>query len=190
MMKLDIIAIVRIALLLAATAIGSAVAAESREARLDRLFEDLSNAETEAEARAVEDDIWKTWIKTGDQDIDMLMQQALDRRRNYDFAGALEVLDRLVQIAPEYAEAWNQRATVNFHLERYEDSLIDISRALKYEPRHFGALAGRGVVRFRQGRQALAYQNIIAAMQIHPFLKERFMLPEPLRDGSMFEDAR
>ncbi len=152
-------------------------AEETRASRLDALFTKLAEAADEQTAFAVEHEIWILWTHTGNPDIDELMGEAMRRRGNYDFRGALEVLDRLVETAPDYPEAWNQRATVYFHLGEFENSLMDVAEALRLEPRHFGALAGRGVIRLQQGRPALAYQNILAAMEIHPWIRERSLLP-------------
>ena len=151
---------------------------ETREARLDRLFSELAAAPDEATAKTIENQIWVNWLQSGDTEIDTLMADAIQRRRQYDFGGALEVLNTVVAKAPDYAEGWNQRAMVNFYLRNYEASLADIAETLKREPRHFGALAGRGIIRFQQGKPALAYQSIITAMKIYPFIPERSMVPD------------
>ncbi len=155
----------------------AAFAEDSREARLDDLFGALAEAPDEPSAYLIEHEIWMLWTHSGDADADAQMGEAMRRRSNYDLRGALEVLDRLIESEPDWAEAWNQRATVYFHLGELENSLQDVAEALRLEPRHFGALAGRGVIRLQQGRPALAYQNILEAMAIHPWIRERSMLP-------------
>ena len=112
-----------------------------------------------------------------------MMRDAMRRRSSYDFDGALEVLNQVIALNPDYPEAWNQRATVYFHQQQYEQSLEDVARALELEPRHFGAMAGRGVIRYFQGKPALAIQNIQQAAKYHPYLKEleMFGLPYPAR---------
>jgi hypothetical protein len=67
---------------------------------------------------------------------------------------------------------------VRFHQQKYEASLEDIAETLVLEPRHFGALAGRAVIRLYQSKSALARQNIIEASKIHPYLKERAFFPD------------
>ena len=109
---------------------------------------------------------------SGNDEVDAMMRDAMRRRGSYDFDGALEVLNRVISIMPDYPEAWNQRATVHFHKKEYEKSLEDVAKALELEPRHFGAMAGRGVIRFFQGKPALARQNILQAAEYHPYLKE------------------
>jgi tetratricopeptide (TPR) repeat protein len=160
-----------------------AVAAEStRDALLDQRFVALKQAQDESSAREIEQEIWKLWMVSGNAAIDALMQQALEARRWGDYDKAFGLLDRVIEIDAEYAEAWNQRATLHFLRGEYEQSLENVARTLELEPRHFGAMAGRGVIRLRQGRSALAIQNIKAAMDYHPFLRERTLVPPQFLD--------
>ncbi|MEO0619007.1 MAG: tetratricopeptide repeat protein, partial [Pseudomonadota bacterium] len=77
----------------------------------------------------------------------------------------------LVKAAPDYAEAWNKRATVNYMVGRLDESLSDIERTLELEPRHFGALSGRALVLTDKGDKKGALAAIEQAMRIHPFLR-------------------
>lgn len=151
--------------------------------KLDALFVQLKNAPDESRAREAENAIWQQWLLSGDEQIDAMMRDAMRRRSSYDFDGALDVLNEVIALKPDYPEAWNQRATVYFHQQQYEQSLEDVARALELEPRHFGAMAGRGVIRYFQGKPALAIQNIQQAAKYHPYLKEleMFGLPYPAR---------
>ena len=146
-------------------------------ALLDEYFNLLKTAPDQQAASQIENDIWQLWFQTNDAEVDSLMKQALQRRQAYDFNGAIEHLNTIIALKPEYAEAWNQRATVYFHQEKYELALWDVAKTLELEPRHFGALAGRAIIRLQQNKPALARQNILQALQIHPFLKERNFFP-------------
>lgn len=160
-----------------------AMAAEStRDALLDQRFAELKQAQGEQSAREIEQEIWKLWMISGNADIDALMQQTLAARRWGDYDKALGLLDHVTEIDPEYAEAWNQRATLHFLRGDYGQSLEAVARTLELEPRHFGAMAGRGIIRLRQGKSALAIQNIKAALQYHPFLRERTLVPPQFLD--------
>lgn len=145
--------------------------------KLDALFVELKNAENEAEARDTEEKIWLAWMESGDDKIDAMLRDAMRKRRSYDFEGSIEVLNKIIKLKPDFSEAWNQRATLYFFQKKYEESLIDIAKTLELEPRHFGSLAGRAVIRWRQAKPELARQNIIEAMKVHPFLKEQNMFP-------------
>lgn len=153
------------------------VSINAENTKLDALFLDLKLAENEAEAKVIEGKIWVKWMESGDIIIDDLLQQAIRKRRVYDFNGSIEILNDIIALKPDFSEAWNQRATLYFYQEKYEKSLIDIAKTLELEPRHFGSLAGRAVIRWRQLKPGLARQNIIEAMKVHPFLKEQKMFP-------------
>ena len=158
---------------IAATVRGDA--AERQEQR-ERLFRLLRQAGTAAEGLAIEMDIWSYWLEAPDAEAASLMNRALERRRRYDFAGALTILDDLVEQAPQWAEAWNQRATVRFEMGREDRALADVERALALEPKHFGAMAGQAIILMRQGRMRAAQSILRRAVDIHPFLAERSMI--------------
>ena len=51
---------------------------------------------------------------------------------------AIELLDAVVELKPDYVEAWNRRATLYFVNKDYGKSLADLRQVLAREPRHFG----------------------------------------------------
>lgn len=142
----------------------------------DELFEALRTAESEAVARATEDKIWRMWLAGPNDEVALLVARAMERRRWHDFAGALPFLDEAVKKAPDWAEAWNQRAFIHFLRQDYDKSLDDIARALELEPKHFGALAGKARILMMQGRMALGQKALRRAVKINPFLRERALL--------------
>ena len=144
---------------------------------LDTLFDRLKGAPDVESAKQIERDIWLTWMKSGDPEIDAKISQSMEMRSGYDFRGAHQTLLEVVEERPDYPEGWNQLAIVEFYRGNHEQSLVHIARALELEPRHFGAMAGRAVIRLMQGKSALARQNIIEAMKLHPFLPERELFP-------------
>ena len=150
----------------------------SQMSEMDMLFQQLKYATDETTARNYEDKIWQNWFRSGDDAIDALMREAMRERNSYNFEAALKVLNQVIERRPDYAEAWNQRATIYFHMTEYEKSLQDIATTLELEPRHFGAMAGRTIIRLRQFKPALARQNMIEALKIHPYLPEKSLFPD------------
>lgn len=149
------------------------LAADNQEA----LFRALKNAPDEAEARIVENEIWKSWLDDAPTEaIRSKLDTAMRRRGQQDFQGAEVLLDEIIEAAPDYAEGWNQRAFVQFLQGDYEASLEDIGRALELEPRHFGALSGKAMILMTLGRVRLGQSALREAVEIHPYLKERSML--------------
>ena len=146
---------------------------------LDRLFDQLAKARDEKQGRAIENQIWQTWMIQPVAEVQTLIADAMKARRWYDFAKAKKLLDKAVKLAPDYAEGYNQRGFILFLQEKYDESLSDIEKALALEPRHFGALAGQALILMRQGRFATAQTVLKKAVKIHPFLKERSMIVKP-----------
>ncbi len=152
--------------------------------RIDALFEKLRFADNELVAFELEEKIWIEWTTPDDPELAKLMNDALAARRVSDYEKALHILNRVVKDWDAYSEGWNQRATVHFLRGDLEKSLKDIAETLYREPRHFGSLAGRGVIRLQQGKTALAVQNILTAMHHHPYLRERNLIA-PLLEGGL-----
>ena len=90
---------------------------------------------------------------------------AMQRR---DYPAALRSFDSMVDLAPEFAEGWNKRATLYYLMGAYENSLDDIVRTLELEPRHFGALSGRGLILQDLGRDEEALTAFEAALDLNP----------------------
>jgi tetratricopeptide (TPR) repeat protein len=153
-------------------------AAREREA----LFAALATAKTEPEAREIEDRIWQFWLRAPDEESQRLLDAAIQAQRRMDYAWALHHLAELIKRAPDYAEGWNQRATVLFLVGQYNASLEAIEETLKREPKHFGALAGKGLILTELGQDDRAQAALREALAIDPWLKERRLIkPVPER---------
>jgi len=153
-------------------------ATPARADKADDLFNALRLSNSETDARLLENEIWQYWLRGPNETATKLVARAMERRRWHDYAGALEFLDKAVAAAPNWSEAWNQRAFIHFLRESYDKSLEDLDKALELEPRHFGALAGKARILMRQGRMSLGQDALRQAVKIHPFLRERSMLIE------------
>ncbi len=154
----------------------------SDRVRLDELFRQLSEAPDEPTARRTSAQIWEIWLNPSDPALRDRMDAVAIRRQTGDLRGAIGLLDRLVADFPSYAEGWNQRATLHYVMGNLQASLDDIDEVLALEPRHFGALSGRVLIRLQQGERALALRDMRAALAIHPFLGERQFFPELEQD--------
>jgi tetratricopeptide (TPR) repeat protein len=83
---------------------------------------------------------------------------------------ALKLLDAVIKLRPDYVEAWNRRATVYYLQNDYEHSLQDIEQVLVREPRHFGALAGLGMIMQDLGDDKRALDAFRQALAVNPYL--------------------
>jgi tetratricopeptide (TPR) repeat protein len=145
-------------------------ARERQQELLDSLFERLHTAPDERTAQLLEEAVWQIWLRSGSDTVDVLMQQSIKAMNERETQSALEILDAVVALAPDYAEGWNKRATVLFLLDRYSESMRDIVRVLELEPRHFGALSGIGLIHRALGDKEKALAAFRQALEIHPFL--------------------
>ncbi|MCT8971664.1 tetratricopeptide repeat protein [Microbaculum marinisediminis] len=143
--------------------------AETAEPSVEDLLDRLSQSASEDEAKALERKIVAAWNASGSDTVDLLVQRAGAAIEDKDLGIALQYLDLVTQMLPDYAEGWNMRATVYYLLDEYELSLADIQRTLALQPRHFGALTGLGLI-FREldePEKALeAYRQVLA---VHPY---------------------
>ncbi len=114
--------------------------------RLDALLTQLHETLDEHLAMRLEQEIWTVWLHADDPELDALMRGGRVLMLRGDNTGAVRVFNRLIERAPDFAEAWNKRATVYYLMGRLDDSIADCMRVLELEPRHFGALAGLGLI--------------------------------------------
>jgi tetratricopeptide (TPR) repeat protein len=147
--------------------------AQTRARQLDDLFAGLKAAKTQDDGEAIVAQIWQVWQHSGDPELDAAMERATLVMGRVP-ALALPVLDDIVARAPGWAEGWNKRATVLYLMGEYDRSLADIDRVLALEPRHFGALAGLGLIRIEKGEPREALAAFRRALAVNPFLRERF----------------
>src|SRR6184192_1857862 len=113
---------------------------------LDFLFGALKAAPDEASAKHVEARIWAIWLQTPSDTAALLMLRAKAAMDAQQSDVALKLLDAVIKLRPDYVEAWNRRATLYYLKNDYARSLEDIQQVLIREPRHFGALAGLGMI--------------------------------------------
>src|ERR1700748_205532 len=142
---------------------------------LDFLFGALKAAPDEASARHVEGRIWAIWLQTTSDTAALLMVRAKAAMDAQKFDVALKLLDAVVKLRPDYVEAWNRRATVYYLQNDYQHSLEDIEQVLVREPRHFGALAGLGMIMQDLGDDKRALDAFRKALAVNPYLDK---LPE------------
>jgi tetratricopeptide (TPR) repeat protein len=148
------------------------VARGDRIKNLDFLFEALKVAPDADSAKLVEGRIWALWLASGSDTTDLLMTRAKTAADAKDTKLAIQLLDAVVELRPDYVEAWNRRATIHFASKDYGRSLADIRQVLAREPRHFGALSGLGVIMQEFGEDKLALEAFRRALAVNPHLQK------------------
>jgi tetratricopeptide (TPR) repeat protein len=141
------------------------------ELTLDELFAKLPENAGSPSGKRIETEILRRFNQSGSDTADLLMAWAVEAMDERNFPLALDVLDQIVMLRPNYAEGWNKRATVYFLMDEYSASLADIRRTLELEPRHFGALSGLGVILEQLERKPEAIRVYKRALEINPQLE-------------------
>ena len=147
------------------------VCADQNDPQLDDLFIALQASPSETQAANIELEIWTRW---GDHPYDPFANRQMKKGIELMNSGALgaaeDVFSRIIASHPDFAEAWNKRATVRFFRGNDTGSASDILQVIKLEPRHFGALSGLGMIRVRAGDFKGALKAYKAAQRMNPHL--------------------
>jgi len=143
----------------------------ARDGALDTLFTELKRSGNEQAAARIAARIERQWTRSGSRSIDLMMQWSASAMQARKFDVALDFLDQVVTLSPDYAEGWNRRATVHFMMDNYAMSMADIDRTLRLEPRHFGALSGMARILERGGRKERALQAYERVLEVYPMMR-------------------
>ena len=147
------------------------VARGDRLRNLDFLFGALKVAPDDTSAKAIEGRIWAVWASSRSDTATLLMTRVRTAIEAKDTDLALQLLDGVVKIRPDYVEAWNRRATLHYMNRDFSRALADIREILRREPRHFGALAGLGMILQEIGDDKQALEVYRRALAVHPRLE-------------------
>ena len=158
------------------------------EATIDDLFDRLKAA-SERDASRIESELSDRWSTSGSDSEDLLLLRGRKALREKDFKRAIGHFSRLIAFNPEFAEAWNGRATAYFADEQLGRSLADLYEVLRLEPRHFGAIIGMGLILEMLDRDEEASKAYEAALAIHPHVEGAEEGLERLRKSVKGEDV-
>ena len=149
---------------------------------LDRLFEALKIAPDEESAKYIEGRIWALWFASSSDTANLLMGRVKTAVDGKDLDLAIKLLDAVIDIRPDFVEAWNRRATVYYTKKDFGRALADIHEVLAREPRHFGALSGLGIILQELGDDKRALEVFRRALAVHPRLERIPDLVKKLSD--------
>ena len=145
--------------------------ANDKNKKLDRLFNDLKfkNATLSYE---IEQKIWELWsTHPSDKNLTTMLAEGSNLVNKQKFDQAIVVFSKVIDLDPKWAEAWNKRATVLYMVGEFQKSQDDVDKVLELEERHFGALAGQGLVNIQLENYEKAIMSYKKAQQIYPKMK-------------------
>jgi len=118
-----------------------------------------------------EHSVWQVWGRSGDTEADELLQVGIEEMNRGDGPAAVETFTKAIQRKPDFAEAWNKRATVYFLMGEHEKSLKDCDEVMKRNPAHFGALAGYGQIYLQLDQPERALTYFRRALRVNPNMR-------------------
>jgi tetratricopeptide (TPR) repeat protein len=118
-----------------------------------------------------EHSVWQVWGRSGDTEADGLLQVGIEEMNRGDGPAAVETFTKAIQRKPDFAEAWNKRATVYFLMGEHEKSLKDCDEVMKRNPAHFGALAGYGQIYLQLDQPERALTYFRRALRVNPNMR-------------------
>ena len=138
--------------------------ANNIENQLNKLFNELKLSKFDIKKSSkLEQKIWKFWVThPNNKELTNMLNNGIILMNNQKFDEAILLLTKIIELDPNWAEAWNKRATVLYMIGEFEKSQNDIDRVLELENRHFGALAGQGLVNIQlknYEKAKLSYQK-------------------------------
>ena len=150
-----------------------------RDIRLNQLFNELKANKSKV-AFIVEQEIWALWsTHPTDEKLTTRLEEGSQFVRDQNYLKARDVFTEVINLDQNWAEAWNKRATVFYLLGNFEESQKDIDKVLELESRHFGALAGQGLVNIQLKNYEKAISSYEKALKIYPSMKSpRIMIEE------------
>tara|TARA_Y100000748_G_scaffold298721_1_gene294429 strand:+ start:457 stop:999 length:543 start_codon:yes stop_codon:yes gene_type:complete len=116
--------------------------ADQNDSRLDNLFDELFHSSNNVKTNIILADIWNIWYMADNEETQLIFDEANQFMDRGEFKNAINLFTKTIDQSPDFAEAWNKRATVYFLKGELEKSIADIKKTLELEPRHFGALDG------------------------------------------------
>ena len=160
----------------------SSLFADDNKEEIDKLFIQLKNALNFENSKEIEDKIWDLWTTHPSKDnLTKLLADGSSAMMENNLDTALNKFTEAIKLDPSWAEAWNKRATVLYLMGKYDLSQADIDKVLMIEKRHFGALAGQGLVQTALKNYQKAIDSYIEAHKVHPFMKSPLIMIEKLK---------
>ena len=145
--------------------------ANEQKLELDNLFKKLKINSTSLTLE-IEQKIWKIWsTHPVDGQLTKKLKAGSDLVNKNKYLESIKIFSEVIDQDPSWAEAWNKRATVLYMIGEYEKSQKDIDKVLELEKRHFGALAGQGLVNIKLKNYEKAIKSYQRALEIYPSMQ-------------------
>jgi len=116
-----------------------------------------------------EDALWAIWFRADTPEHNHILDTVRLAIGREQLVQAEMLVTRLIAAAPNFAEAYNQRAIIYFHQGRFAESVQDCQRALSRNPYHFGAVSGMAQCQLQLKRPHDALKSLRRALKLQPY---------------------
>ena len=158
------------------------LSANERDDELDKLFLELKK-NIPSLSSEIAQQIWMLWsTHPTDQKLTSILDEGSRLIQDQQLNRAINVFTEAIELDPTWAEAWNKRATVFYMVGEFEKSQDDIDKVLELEERHFGALAGQGMVNIQLKNYDKAKRSYQKAQEIYPAMKSAKVMIEQIEE--------
>jgi tetratricopeptide (TPR) repeat protein len=158
------------------------LSANDRDIELDKLFLELKK-NIPSLSSGIAQQIWTLWsTHPTDQKLTSLLDEGSRLVQDQQLNRAIDVFTEAIELDPNWAEAWNKRATVFYMVGEFQKSQDDIDKVLELEERHFGALAGQGMVNIKLKNYDKAKEVIKKHKKFIPAMKSSKVMIEQIEE--------
>ena len=158
------------------------LSANERDTQLDKLFTELKK-NISSSSPEIARQIWTLWsTHPTDEKLTSILDEGSRLVQDQKLIRAIDIFTDVIKIDPTWAEAWNKRATVFYMVGEFQKSQDDIDKVLELENRHFGALAGQGMVNIKLKNYDKAKRSYQKAQEIYPAMKSSKVMIEQIEE--------
>ena len=158
------------------------LSANERDAQLDKLFNELKK-NISSSSSSIAQQIWTLWsTHPTDEKLTSILDEGSRLVQDQKLFEAINIFSDAIELDPTWAEAWNKRATVFYMVGEFQKSQDDIDKVLELEKRHFGALAGQGLVNIHLKNYEKAIESYKKAKEIYPSMKSPDMMIKQIKE--------
>ena len=160
----------------------SNLSANDRNSQLDKLFLDLKKSDSSLSSK-IEQQIWLLWsTHPTDESLTSKLNEGAKLLQQRELSHSISIFTEVIKLDPSWAEAWNKRATAYYMIGEFQKSQMDIDKVLELEKRHFGALAGQGLVNIQLKNYEKAIESYKKAKEIYPSMKSPDIMIKQIKE--------
>lgn len=134
---------------------------------IQQLLNDLQSTDPSTRQNATQN-LWERWFNEKGTEARTALMQATRLMERGEFVRAEGQVNRLLDTYPDFAEAFNKRATIRYLMGDFTEAAADCEQVITLKPYHFGALHGLGLCRMQLGEYPAALAALRRAVVVQP----------------------